>query len=211
MTKYTSLKYLVIVFVLMIINSLIVALIHIAPIKQIIFSIIMTLFLTILPIYLMYILMIDKYISYRHVINIIVFLYWFMFILGIICYIGQYFDIGFINNFFESLSASRLLKAELADKIMRNAHGAYSFGLPRLDVFFVEPTHYASCLYMFFPVTCTVVLTDLALDPNNFKTLIACLFMAAIERSNGVFLSKASPPYEQNAVGIHKHVPLINA
>ena len=38
--------------------------------------------------------------------------------------------------------------------------------------------------------------------PNSFKMRNACSFNASIERKSGVFLSRASPVYEQNAVGI---------
>ena len=46
-------------------------------------------------------------------------------------------------------------------------------------------------------------------SPNARKTRIACLFRASIDRSRGVFLSSASPVYEQNAEGIYSVLPLI--
>ena len=58
----------------------------------------------------------------------------------------------------------------------------------------------------------TVVITFLdVVFPKALKTRIACLFKTSIERNNGVFLSNASPLYEQNAVGIHKEPSFINA
>ena len=47
--------------------------------------------------------------------------------------------------------------------------------------------------------------------PNSLSIRIACLLSASIERSNGVFLSRACPSYEQKAVVIHNVLPLINA
>ena len=43
---------------------------------------------------------------------------------------------------------------------------------------------------------------------NNLNNLTAVLFNASMERSRGVFLSRASPVYEKYAVGIHKVEPL---
>jgi len=53
------------------------------------------------------------------------------------------------------------------------------------------------------------------LFPNTFNNLVVWISNACIERRSGVFLSNASPLYEQNAVGIHKiqalSVSLMNA
>lgn len=40
--------------------------------------------------------------------------------------------------------------------------------------------------------------------PNSLRMRRACLLSASIERRSGVFLSKASPVYEQKAVGIQR-------
>jgi len=39
--------------------------------------------------------------------------------------------------------------------------------------------------------------------PNSFSTRTACLLSASIDRSSGVFLSSASPRYEQKALGMY--------
>ena len=46
------------------------------------------------------------------------------------------------------------------------------------------------------------------LMPKSLRTRRACLERASIERSSGVFLSRASPVQEQKAVGMHSVVPL---
>ena len=48
----------------------------------------------------------------------------------------------------------------------------------------------------------------MASEPNSLRTRRACLQMASIERSSGVFLSSASPVQEQKAVGMQSVVPL---
>ena len=44
--------------------------------------------------------------------------------------------------------------------------------------------------------------TRSAVEPNSFSTRTACFDTASIERSNGVFLSSASPVQLTNAVGM---------
>ena len=48
-------------------------------------------------------------------------------------------------------------------------------------------------------------------SPNRANTRFACSSMALMERSSGVFLSSASPVYEQKAVGMHSTSSLMNA
>ena len=43
--------------------------------------------------------------------------------------------------------------------------------------------------------------------PKSFTIRTACLLRASIERRRGVFLSSASPVYEQNAVGMQSVTP----
>ena len=47
--------------------------------------------------------------------------------------------------------------------------------------------------------------------PKSRRILSAWRFSASIERSSGVFLSSACPPYEQKAVGMQSVFPFINA
>ena len=49
-----------------------------------------------------------------------------------------------------------------------------------------------------------VVVTCFASFPNNLRMRKDCSFKLSIERKSGVFLSRASPVHEQNAVGMHK-------
>ena len=48
----------------------------------------------------------------------------------------------------------------------------------------------------------------MSFSPISFKTLVAALFMAAFDRNNGVFLSRASPVQETKTVGIQRVEPL---
>ena len=57
----------------------------------------------------------------------------------------------------------------------------------------------------------TVGVTFLTSLPKSFKILLHCLSITSIERKSGVFLSRDSPLYEQNAVGIHKEPSFIKA
>ena len=43
--------------------------------------------------------------------------------------------------------------------------------------------------------------------PKSFKILNACMLIASIERRRGVFWSRASPVYEQKAVGMQRVAP----
>ncbi len=52
---------------------------------------------------------------------------------------------------------------------------------------------------------------DTSSFPNNLRMRTACLLIASIERRSGVFLSSASPVYEQNAVGIQSRVPIASS
>ena len=56
----------------------------------------------------------------------------------------------------------------------------------------------------------TVVATWETSFPKSLRMRIACTFNASIERRSGVFLSKASPVYEQKAVGIQRVCSLMN-
>ncbi len=58
----------------------------------------------------------------------------------------------------------------------------------------------------------TMGITRLAsVSPKSLKILIPCLLSASIDLRSGVFLSSASPLYEQNAVGMQRVLPLIKA
>ena len=57
----------------------------------------------------------------------------------------------------------------------------------------------------------TVVETFLQSTPNSFKILLACLSIAFIERRSGAFLSRVSPVYETNTVGMYKVPSFTNA
>ena len=48
----------------------------------------------------------------------------------------------------------------------------------------------------------------MVVSPSRLSSLWACLFTAAIERSRGVFLSRASPVHETKTVGIQRVTPL---
>ena len=48
-------------------------------------------------------------------------------------------------------------------------------------------------------------------SPKSLAILVACLLIASIERSSGVFSSSASPVYEQNAVGMQRVTPAVSS
>ena len=48
----------------------------------------------------------------------------------------------------------------------------------------------------------------ISVSPINVRTRCAALFMAALERSSGIFLSSASPVHEKNTLGIMRVAPL---
>jgi hypothetical protein len=50
-----------------------------------------------------------------------------------------------------------------------------------------------------------------SVTPNNRNMRSAWWLRACMERKSGVFLSRASPLYEQKAVGIYRVLPLIKA
>lgn len=192
--KNTPLKYLTLTFILIIINSLFVALIGVSSFGQSIRSIIIRLFLAIIPIILFYCYTLTKYISLKKFIKIFLFLYWLNLIIGFIAYLGQFFDIEIINNIFDFFANARLLSEMHGDIQLIQVSNYEAFGLPRLDNLHEEPSYYAQFLFLFLPFAYSYGKTKVKIYKNIFlnllikKTLIPFTWLSLILTFSPIFL-----------------------
>lgn len=191
--KNTPLKYFVCMLGLIILNSLMLSLLGRASILSSIRSIVMQIFLFIIPIMVYFICIIGKYISFKKFMKFFILLFWIMLVLGLVAYIGQLFNIEFINNIFDFFANARIIRFKM---LGRTGFGSnYSaFGLPRLDNLFEEPSFYARFLFLFLPFVYSFGLTKVKIYSNNFlnfiikKTLIPFTWISIILTLSPMFL-----------------------
>ena len=153
LVKKTPIKHFLVFLFLIALDSIFMSIIGNGSIVQSIRSIIMQIFLFILPIVFFFTYIIDKYISYERFIRIFLMLIWLTLIVGIIGYLGELFNITFIDNVFDFFANTRLINPNgyYASIGMDLAHYK-DFGIPRLDCLQQEPSFHARWLFIFLPL-----------------------------------------------------------
>ena len=153
--KNTPLKYYLAFFLFAAINSVFLSFLGISSITQSLRSIMIQIVLAILPFFLYFLFVINKMISYKRFIKIFLLLFYIDLIVGFVAFIGELFNITFINSIFDFLANARMLS--FANRgVDAVASGYESFGFPRLDNLFQEPSNYAAFLYCYMPIVYSV-------------------------------------------------------
>lgn len=151
--RKTPLKIFIIILFLISVNVLVQAFIGFVGLVSSLRAVIMQICLCILPTLIYFLLLINKEMSYKKFTKIFLFLFWINLLIGFVSYIGQLFDIKFINTIFSILANSRYLV---------HSHSSYNYGvdeqdnymangIPRLDNLYEEPGFYARFLFLFLP------------------------------------------------------------
>lgn len=192
--KKTPLKYLILTFVLIIINTLFLSLISICSFGASVKNIILRLLLAIIPVILFYCYTLCKYISIKKFIKVFLLLFWISLIIGFVAYIGQFFKIEFINNIFDFFANQRILAEKYGDISFGTLSNYEDFGMPRLDNLHQEPSHYAQFLFLFLPFVYSFGSSKLKIFKNIFfnalikKTLIPFTWISLILTFSPIFL-----------------------
>ena len=182
--KNTPLIYFMIFLLFIVLNSLILSLLGITSITQTIRSFIMQIILGIMPtiIYFMYI--IKRHLGLEKFIKIFLLLFWLNLVLSFIAYIGRWFDITFINGFFDFFNNCRLLDLKYSGTAEQTAE-TY-FIKKRLCGLYPEPGSLGQMMFLFFPLVYTFSQTKTKLFKNIFvdkilkRTLIPCSWLTLL-------------------------------
>lgn len=193
--KITPFNILSLTLILIIFNSLFLALIGVARIGQTVHSLLMQIVLYIFPILLYFIMLIGTYISVKSFVRLYFKILWFVLLLGFLEYIGQLFNISFIINLFNNLANARILSVSaygLSDIV--EASNYMAFGIPRLDGFFEEPSGYAKYIYILLPIVYSLTNKKIKIAKNkilNFlilKTFIPFTWISIILTFSPIYL-----------------------
>ena len=193
--KNTPLKIYVLFLILAILNSVFLASIRVTTFGITIRSVILQIFLYIIPVYIVFLYTIDKYISYEKVIKLFYTLFWIYMILGLIAYLGQLFNIYAINTLFDFFANARKINFDKAINFdLMPASNYEAFGLPRLDNLSVEPSFYACFIYLFIPLIYQLSSSKNRLYKNLFcekmikTTIIPLTWINVILTQSPIFL-----------------------
>lgn len=189
----THLRYFTITLGLIFLNSLLLSCIGITTLTELFRSYTVRIILGVLPVIIYFSYILVKYINYKQFVKLFMVLFWINLILGFISYLGMFFNIELITNFFDFFSNARVL-AFAKRGIINQASDYVAFGLPRLDNFSEEPSGYAQFLFIFLPFVYTFSLTKLKLYKNVFfdnlfkKTLIPFTWVSIILTLSPIYL-----------------------
>jgi len=194
--KSTPLKYFLIGIGIFILDSIILSFFGITTFEQTFRSIILRVVLRYFAVFAFFIYVIDKYISYEKFFKFFVFLFWINLVIGFISYIGQFFNIEFINLIFDFFANQRLITANSIGLINSgNIQSNYtSFGLPRLDNLCEEPSFYARFLFMYLPFTYVIANSKVRIFKNFLfnkiakSTLIPFVWISVILTQSPIYL-----------------------
>ena len=195
MCKATPLKYYMLILLLMSVNALFLSVAGSAKIGQSIRSIIMQIFLFVMPIIFYFTSVINQRIGFSNFIKIFTILFWINLLIVFVAYIGQLLDISAINNFFDMVANLRFINTENAGIGTLDEKSNYTaFGMPRLDNFFEEPGHYAQFLFLFLPFVYSVGGSKIKLLKNYIansivlKTIVPFTWISIILTLSPMFL-----------------------
>lgn len=192
----TPLKIFLLALILMIVNSVLLSIIGTTTIGIVIKNVFFQIILRIIPLFLYFIFIIDKYISYKHFVKLFLILFWMYMCLGVLIFLAQVCNIQIILNITDFLSNARLIRGTNTGSInfFSEVSNYYAFGLPRLDNLHEEPSHYARFIYIFLPLIYSFNLAQIKLVKNNYlnyfikKTFIPITIINSILTMSPIFL-----------------------
>ena len=191
--KSTPLKIYLLYVLISVLSTFVLSLVGVASLLNTIRYILVHYILCIFPVFLYFIFIIDKYITYDNFIKIFVRLFYVMLILGLIAYVGRFFNIELINSIFDFFANVRMIKfTNIGYGGIASGYEAY--GLPRLDGLFEEPSFYARFMYVFLPLIYSVTLSKIRLyrnhHVNNFvkATIIPLAWLNLILTQSPIYL-----------------------
>ena len=149
--KATPVKYLFIAMIMMILNSIILFLLGKLSLYVLLVYIFGNIIFKIIPILMYFMYIIDSIIPFKKFLKTFIFLFWINLIMGFVSYIGQFYEIDFINGFFNFFANIRFITSGLLGRDSSFSSNYQAFGLPRLDNLFEEPAFYALFLFLFLP------------------------------------------------------------
>ena len=189
----TPFKFYLIYVLVSILDSILLSVLGVASLGNTLRYILVHYILCIFPVFLYFIFIIDKYISYDNFIKIFTKLFYILMILGLIAYIGMFFNIEIIQSIFDFLANVRFIKfANIGYNGIASGYEAYGF--PRLDCVFEEPSFYARFMFVFLPLIYSVATSKIKLYENNFanlfvkKTIIPLAWLNLILTQSPIYL-----------------------
>lgn len=193
--KKTPLKIFLFVLALIIIDSILLSILGITSINTTIKNVFFQIILRILPLLLYFIIIIDKYISYKNFVKLFMFLLWSYLCLGIVIYFSQLCNIQIIINVTDFLSNARYVRAFHSGSLdyFPETSNYYAFGLPRLDNLHEEPSLYARFLLIFLPMVYSFNLSKIKLFENKYvnffikKTYIPLIIVNILMTMSPIF------------------------
>jgi len=176
-----------------ILDTIVLSFLGVASLGNTIRYIIVHYILCIFPVFLYFIFIIDKYISYDNFIKLFYKLFYILMILGLIAYVGRLFNIEIINSVFDFLANVRFIKYVNVG-YGGIASGYEAYGLPRLDCVFEEPSFYARFMFVFLPLIYSVTLSKIRIYKNYIvenivkKTMIPLAWLNLILTQSPIYL-----------------------
>ncbi len=166
--KITPFKYYIWTIVAIVINILLLSVLTFSIPIHFLYEFILFVLLSVFPLILYLLFIIDKHISIYDFIKFFMLILWINLISGLVSWLGMYFDISFINNIFDFFSNMRILCDAGSKYSLGTLNSNYAaFGLPRLDNLCEEPAQYASFLCIYFPFVYSFSLTKLKIFNNK--------------------------------------------
>lgn len=191
--KITPFKWFVILLLFIIFNSIFLSFIGVTTTSQSVKAIMVQLILGIIPVFVYFTYIIERYISFEEFLNKFLLLFWFFLVVGFICYIGQLFDINIINNIFDFFANVRIMQTN-TNGTFGQASDYFAYGLPRLDNLCDEPSAYAQFLFLFLPLVYFYGTSDFELCKNKIlnkfitKTMIPFTWLSIILTFSPIYL-----------------------
>ena len=163
--RITPMKYFILSLIFATLSSIALSLLGVTSFSITLRSFILRIILCILPLFIYFICILDKYISLKKFIKIFLFLLWIDLIIVFFAYIGQFFNISIINDLFDFFANARHLSTKYG-AIDMQASLYEANNLPRLDNLFEEPAMYAQFLFLCLPIIYAFSNTKLKIFKN---------------------------------------------
>lgn len=154
--RRTPLRYMIYFLLFVSVDSIVLSFTGINSIASIIKTIILRIFLCIIPVLLYFSCIIGKYITLKNFMKLFMLLFWLSMFMGIVAYMGRLYNLSFINMFFEFLNNARILECSKMNMPETTAE-MYFLESKRLCCFFEEPGHLGQFIFLFLPFVYTLV------------------------------------------------------
>ena len=166
----TPLVYYLLFLLFIIINSIILSIFGTTTLAKTFTAVLFKFILGILPSIFYFICLIPRYISLKNFIQLFLKLLWISLILGIVAYLGRWFDISIINNLFDFFANSRHISAAISS-YNPDAALYFEYG-KRLTGLHAEPGYLGQFLYLFLPFIYSFSVPSLNLFTNKYLNIV---------------------------------------